>query len=485
MTRKNVIIAYAGLMVLLVAPTVFGQAVRLLTQREIAPPDYATFRLGPFYSTMALTERVGYRYTTSSGRGTDFIFNNDRGEIREDGSDFPIISTLTFRNYLIISRNMDLDASFSIGYAYYPLDTQEDEFYFTLPDEGLYGNISSSFRLTPYVYGTLYDNMVYKTDYVDSRGESDRYGGEKYEYFSNTIGANTTWDMAANKRTHVGLSRYDRIPKGDEFGDQERTTYSESISLEYDPWDKASVGVNATFDQVYYDATDRQDTTFQSYSIYFNGREGALLPLTDASTLYVAIGVSSASAKSNSEIVEGEDQRTDDDSSTATGSLQLRTQLSRTLHHTIAYNRGMRDAFNSEYEIYDTLSYRLNWQGDLSSASLFSNRSDVQPSGSEDWDYATWTTGATLSYPLLDWLSLRAATAYSTRKNESEFTDVEEPENSEDYDTWTSSIGTDFRIHKEITFSTSLTHYERISDYDDLAYTRDIFQAHLTYRHQF
>jgi len=488
MTRKNVILAYAGLMVLLVAPTVFGQAVRFSTHREVAPPDYATLRLGPFYSTMALTERVGYRYTTSSGRGTDYIFNNNRGEIREDGGDFPIISTLTFRNYLIISRNMDLDASFSLGYAYYPLDTQEDEFFFTLPEEGIYGAISSSFRLSPYVYGTIYDNIGYETDYVDVRGESDRYGGEKYEKFHNTIGAQMDWDVGRRERLILGLSRYDEIPQDDEFEDQERVEYTESIALESEVWDGARAGVRASFQQIYYDASTRDDTTIQNYSIYFRADEGglAMFPVGEASTLTMSLGVGVATSEgSDYEAVNGQTYSAEGDSVQATGAAQLETQLSKTLRHSLGYDRGFRSGFNSDYELYDTFSYRLNWQGEISSAAFFSRYSNVEPSGAIDWPYRDWANGASLSYPILEWLTLGASTVYTIRESDAEFEDEEDPENSSDYDTWNSRIGTDFRIHKKMTFSTYYSHYERISDDEDLEFTRDTFEAYVTYRHQF
>ncbi|MBL7115799.1 MAG: hypothetical protein ISS35_08535 [Kiritimatiellae bacterium] len=489
MTRKISILVYAGLMVLLAAPVVFGQAVRFSTHREIAPPDYATFRLGPFYSTMALTERVGYRYTTSTGSGTDYIFNNSRGEIKEDGHDFPIISTLSFRNYLIINRNMDLDASFSLGYAYYPLDTQEDEFFFTLPEEGIYGAISSSFRLTPYVYGTIYDNISYQTDYVDTRGVNDRYGGSRYERFSNDTGAQMNWDVGSRERLIFGLSRYHEIPNDDEFEDQERVRYTESLAFESEVWDGARAGVRGRFWQTFYVDPEREDTALQDYSVYFTAKEGGMgmFPVGEASTLSMSVGVGVATSRGSErgEEINNQEYSPKGDSVELTRTIDLETQLSKTLRHSLGYARDIREGYNSSYEIYDLYSYRLNWQGEISSASFFSRYSDVESSGATDWPYTSWGNGATLSYPILDWLTLNASTVYTIRENKAEFENVDDPENSSNYDKWDSRIGTDFRIHKEMTFSTYFAHYERISDDEELEFTRDTFEAYVSYHHQF
>ncbi|MDA1045293.1 MAG: hypothetical protein O3C57_08735, partial [Verrucomicrobia bacterium] len=168
-------------------------------RRDVAIPDHSTLRIGSFYSSIRLTESAGYRYTTSSGAGSDFLINNRRGVTRRDGSDFPIISTLDFRNYLMVTRHMDLDVSFRISYRYFPLRTQEDDFNVSLPGEGLGANISTQFQVTDYLIGSVYERFQWVTDYVDDRGVSDNTGGRRYERIQNDVGVDFDWLMAEDK----------------------------------------------------------------------------------------------------------------------------------------------------------------------------------------------------------------------------------------------------------------------------------------------
>ena len=194
------ILSSSGLARLLGLLLIWVPSAQLLAQdlsydnrRDVEIPDHSTLRIGPFYSTVRLTESVGYRYTTSSGAGADLLIDNRRGEVRSDGSDFPIVSRLDFRNYLVISRHTDLDLSLRVTYRYFPLNTQEDDFNVSLPEEGVGANVSSQFRLTPHLIGSVFDRFLWTTDFVDDRGLSDRSGGRRYERIENTAGVDFDW----------------------------------------------------------------------------------------------------------------------------------------------------------------------------------------------------------------------------------------------------------------------------------------------------
>jgi len=130
-----------------------AQMLRYDQHRELKPPDYATLRLGPFYSDLFFSQTAGFRYTRSEGTGTDFLFGNNRGVIKKDGSEYPLVARLDARNYVLISRHMDLDISFSLGYAYYPMETQENEFFFDISGEGVSGVVSMEFYISKFVRG--------------------------------------------------------------------------------------------------------------------------------------------------------------------------------------------------------------------------------------------------------------------------------------------------------------------------------------------
>ena len=123
---------------------------------------------------MTFSQSVGYRYMESSGSGVDFLYQNDLGTIKTNGSDFPLVSTLDFRNYLLISEHTDLDISFKASYVYYPMKTEDNQFLIDLAEEGAVGDLSMEFMPTPFIKGTLYNSAVYHVDYVDSRGILDR-----------------------------------------------------------------------------------------------------------------------------------------------------------------------------------------------------------------------------------------------------------------------------------------------------------------------
>jgi len=483
-------VAAAFLSVLFVEQAI-AQALRFSNHRDVAIPDYATVRIGPFYSTVKFSQSAGYRWTRTRGAGTDFLFNNERGRIKKDGSEFPLISRLDFRNYLIISRNADVDVSISAVYAYYPLDTQEDELDVNLIEEGITANLSTAFRLNPYLVGTLYDRFSYRTDYIDTRGWSDEFGGSEYERLENTVGVDLDWLLARNKNLGASLFRTDVIPQDDEFEDQERVTYGEGLIYQQEILPGLIAGAGTTFYQNDYKSSEREDTDIQDYSFFLNFSRDAAgrLRLTRATSVSLAAGYArGAVAGRRRDPTREEVEEREEEPETITGSVELETLMRRDLTQTIRYGRAMRTGFSSNFEVTDTYRYELDWRGDLVSARAYSQLTEVDPSNRDETDYSDWTSGLTVTYPLVNrpYITLNASTRYSVRDNSARgITVVTEPEQENDYETWDSRIGTSFGIARDISFTTYVQHIERFSDYEDLQYERDIFAAYFTYSHQF
>lgn len=493
-------VASAVLVLTLSASQLRAQALRFSNRREVARPDYATLRIGPFYSTAAFSQSLGYRWTRSHGSGTDFLIANRRGVIREEGSEFPMISTLTFRNYLLITRNTDLDASIRMSYEYYPLDTQDDQFNVDMVEEGVYGTLSMEYRLTPVVKGTLYDNFTYRTDYVDTRGLTDRFGGQQFEYMRNRFGSNLDWLMAKNKSLGLDLSRMDMVPRDDEFEDQERVSYNESLTYEHLIIPRLVLGARAGVTQTDYEVDTRPKTRNYNYSIfgrynYGQGeQEGVRLRLTEFSTLAAGIGYSIGAGAGRAITGTGGDitetQRVtaaENDVETATGFIRLSTQLREDLSHRLGYSRRVRTGYKAAFETLDSYDYRLRWDGDATKASLYSKLNVVEPSSVGVREYDDWTSGVTVDYPLVRYITLHMLSAYTVRRNRGTVLDEADVPTEElfDHTTWRSRIGTSFRLTRSVTFNTYVQRVKRESDSDDLAFVRNIFEATLKYSHQF
>jgi hypothetical protein len=502
---KNILII-VGLYIFSVG-LVFGQAVTFDNRSEVKIPEYATFRIGPFYSTVAFSQSVGYRWTTSTGTGTDYLYGNRRGEILKDGSDFPLITTLSFRNYLLITRNMDLDMSFWMSYEYYPLNTQEGGFFFDMPEEGVLGNIVLNYRITPVLTGSIYERFKYRSDYFDTRGYIDRYGGERYEHIDNTIGTRLNWDFARDKKVFFDFSREDIISFSDGFEDQDRTTYEEMLEYSQRVIGNISVGANLSFDQTSYKVDYRPDNSYRSFYLFarYNdgvGDDGGLhLKMSDFTTASIGIGYS---AGLNGEVRAGDAIR-DYEGVISTNSLSgkidtsgddfarflwfanIKTLLRENVWHSLGYSSSVETGYRTAFEYVDRLEYQLEWHGDATTATLHSEYRTTEPSGNIFSDYMDWITRLDVSYPLTRIITLRGTLRYQIRDNEPVVLneDLYSPETISDYTTWMGRVGASFDVTKKITFYTYYTHVSRDSDNDDLVYTRDIFEATFRYTHQF
>ena len=449
-----------------------AQLLRFSNHREITIPEYTTLRIGPFYSTCVLSQSAGYRYTKGAGTGVDFLFSSRRGQLLKDGSDFPLVTILDFRNYLLITRYMDLDISMRVTYSHYPLETQEDEFFIDLADEGALGNISMEFTLTPFVKGTVYDAFSYHTDFVDTRGLSDLYGGRRYEYFENTGGLNMDWLLAHDRNLALSVSRNDLVPRGGEFQDQESVSYHERVAYEQRLSAFLVAGIRANLSQHIYVATNRPESAFQEYSIFSSAQ------LTRQTRGMVSAGYAVSAIPS----FTGTEER--NDLGVMTGQLSLETQLGRDLSHSLKIARSLRPGFLSTFEVSNLYGYEIIWKSEQASAGFYSELNNTESSQSSVNEYTDWNSGLSLSYPLVEYITLLFSTAYSVRKNEAgEFAGIDEDLRT-DYRTWSSKVGTSFSVTRNVEFTTSFRHVERESDSEALDFERDIFTAVFTYKYQ-
>lgn len=486
-------VSAVAVIALLTVRSATAQTLRFGNHREVQIPKYAVLRIGPFYSTALFTQSAGYTYTETSGTGTDYLFQNRRGEVRKDGSEFPIISTLDFRNYLLITRRLDIDMSIRLGMEYYPLGTRADQFYVNLVDEGIVGLISMEMVLTPYLRGTIYDNFVYQTDYIDTRGLEDRYGGSEYEYMRNTVGMHLDWLMAKDQNLGVSLSRTDLWPQSDEFKDQESVSYQEELVYEHRIIPGIVAGAVARFVQTDYKAEDRGNTTLQDYRVFArynqSDREGIRIRLTDMTEVEVGLGYSfGLGASSGATASESGDSTssTANNAETFTGYASLLTHLRHDMLHQLTVRRVVSGGFATAFETVDAADYRWVWEGAASSATLFTRYSVIYPHDDRLSEFTDWTTGINFIYPVVPYIDLLFTTRYSQRRNENVDPDADlDEELINDYDTWVTRIGTAFHITKTIRFNTYAQHTERTSDSDNLSYTRDQLAAIFTYSHQF
>jgi len=462
-----------------------AQTLRFSNHREVAIPEYAVLRIGPFYSSVALSQSVGYRYTTGKGTGIDYLFQNQRGVFLKDGSDVPLVSTLVMKNYLIISRHTDLDISLQASYSHYPMKTQKDEFLFDPVQEGILGEFSMEFELTPFVKATVYNNASYRTDYVDTRGIADRYGGSAYEHFSNKAGLNLDWLMAKDKNMGLTFSRTDNIPRDEQYKAQEGISYEEGLAYQQVLNPQVMVGASASLNQYSYTAAtnNRPDSSFQVLML------SSTLKPTKRTTISAGLGYSQVSLSGASSVTSSVPD------AGVVGSLSVKTELAEGLEHTIGYSRTQSAAFNAAFENNEKYSYHLNWKDrDGTTIGIYSDYLNSQTSDAQYGDYTDWSSGIAVSYPLTQIVSLVFDSVYAIRDNKGSAGSQtsSSAELTSDYSTWSSKIGTAFLVYqndsaatRKVVFSTYVQHIERTSDSESLKYSRDVFVATFTYSHQF
>lgn len=447
-----------------------GQMLRYDQHREIEPPEYATIRLGPFYSDISFSQTAGFRYSRSQGTGTDFLFGRNRGVIKKDGSEYPLISTLDARNYVMISRHTDLDISFSVGYAAYPMGTQQDEFFFDIAEEGVSGSLSMEFYISKFVRGKIFDNIKYKTDYIDVRGAIDNYGGAAYEHLDNTLGVQADWLMNEGRSLGMSFSRFDEIVMSDEFKAQERVALQEDISYEQQLAAFLVGGARAGWSQTEYKSVGRSASSSQSYSLYSTAR------LTAMTTAGASVGYS----------IGGSDDLSGGNVSSVAGSASLTTMLSPEMSHGIVFSRGVTEGFSGPFDITTAASYNLSYKKERADVKFVSQYSTVEPQVELLNKYSSWVTSLSAALPLTRFMGLIFNADYSLREN-GDITDpsVDDPEYSSNYETWSARLGTSFSVTRKIVFELYGQHVARLSDEADLQYSRDIVAGTFTFSHSF
>jgi hypothetical protein len=465
--------------------------LRYDNHREVQVPDYALLRIGPFYSTVEFSQLAGYRYSRSSGAGTTYLSENRLGEVRDDGSEFPLVSTLVTRNYLILTRRTDLDLSVAATYAYYPRRTQENAFGIYLPDEGISGNLSTEFMLTPYIKGSLYDRAVYRTDYVNVRGDKDKYGGAEYRHFANSVGMDVDWLMASDKNLGLSLSRSDLIAFEEEFDFVENHAYHESALFQYQLPFGLVLGAGAAFVQTYYSNTGRSDTVQQDYflAIGFAREAMAGFRIGRSTTGQIKVGYAQAEGVRGSRQVTEEETVVQDEGRSASRALsvhaQLDTEITKTLSQTLSFDTGLRAGYRADVERFESWEYRLKWAHLGWGAQAYAGTSEVDPEGGLDSRYGTWHVGGGLTVPSGRVIQTTLDTHYDAVVNDEEAAGDLPIEASTDYATWTTTLGVRFPLTRRTSFAAEASHVKRMSDAPELEYTRDTLAANVIYSIQF
>ncbi len=502
--------AWIGVVVMLAASAATAQTLRFDEYREQQIPDHANLRIGPFYSDIAFSQSVGYRYTRSSGEGVAYNQEQGYGRIIDDGSDLPLVTQLSFRNYLIVSKYMDLDVSFTLGYRYFPMGTEEDEFLFDVVGPAIFArmgsfsfsvtedswagsfngrqasaymgdrgsavaaNISSDFQLTPFVRGRIYDMPSYRTDYVDERGYTDNASGRKYTAFQNLLGLDTDWLMAKDKNLAYSASRIDTIPQDSDFDSQRSVVYNQGLAYQQQLNPVTTGGARANYIWRLYDE-GRGDQFQQDYSAFLG------MDLTENTTLRTALGYSMLELSGANQGYE-----TNGTSDTVIGSIQLSSKLTDRLSHAFGYDKSQRAGFESGVEVVDSYNYSITWNRQSMTIGFLTAYQEVEPRLSRTTKYTDWLNQLTVAKPLNDYLTLTLAGVYTIRNNsEAQTGDSGDDENlliENSYDTWAGNIGLAYAISEHWAANAYFEHFERISDASELAFTRDSTGVTLTYR---
>ena len=498
--------------VLLLAITRAGaQTLRFDTYREPQAPENANLRIGSFYSDWVFDQAIGYRYIRSSGDGATYLHDQRFGRVRKDGSDFPMVSRLGFRNYLLVSKYMDVDCSFDLRYSYFPMGTEDNEFTLEFADPGLsarmgsftfgatedgwlgtysdrgnraytgsegYGfmaNLSSDFQLTPVVRGRVYDNPSYRVDYVDDRGYTDFLSGRKYPVFQNVVGVDLDWLMAKDKNLSYSANRTDTLPQDDYFKDQKSVVYRQSLIYQQQLNPVAAGGVRA--DYWWRDYYGRRGNQFQQdYAGFLTAA------LSEDTTFSGTLGYSTANLR-DAGAYENEGS-----SDAYVGSALLSSRLSQSLVHRLGLSRQQRAGFQGGLEIVNAFTYALTWHQDLWSAGFQSNYEAVDPRLSRSAGYRDWVNQVSVSRLLSPDLTATLATAYLQRQND----DVKSGDAGEgvlmltnDYNTWVTNLGLNYVLSQYWTAYAYAEHLVRYSNNPGLEFSRDIVGVTLVYRYDF
>lgn len=449
--------------------------------REITRPDYATIHIGPLYSNVGISQSVGYRYTRLSGTGVDYLEGNRRGDVRKGGSEFPMVSGISLNNYMIITPRMDLEANISVNYLHYPMRTQDDELQINLSDEGIFATFSTQFTPSRNSKILVYDDILYRTDYVDTRGLGDQYGGQEYEHIENTLGLDWDWKPNALNTFSASGSRQDIVPLTKAFDFQKGVRYAEIGSYRRSLTPFAAAGLLGAASQSFYNAPERPDVYIYGISAFTGVR------LTPRWTGDGSLGYQ-FSTSTGGLLDEDVNNRG------VIASLGLENEISEMYRQRLSWQRSMTEAFDGGVDMTDTLAYSLSWNSEIFPGSLSTAYSVYDPQTDNRNGYADWATSLSVRHQLTRLLNLSLNATYAIRMNDDPVRPVSTvttetvdtlPDLSSDYETLTLSASTGFRVTKNTTLSAYASRADRTSENTDLAYTRDTVGVMLNWSHQF
>ncbi len=449
--------------------------------RELSPPEHSTLRIGPLYSDLGISLSAGYRYTRFRGRGQDFLDGSRRGEVQKGGSEFPLTASLYLNNYMIITRRMDLSLNLRMSYYHYPLGTQEDRFLIDLTDEGIYATFSTQFHPGRDSRILLYDDILYLTDYIDTRGISDRLGGREYKLLRNTVGVDWDWRASPLDTFSASASRSDTIPQSKTFRSQRAVRYSEMAAYRRQINPYAAVGVLINASQSLAQTDERPDTYIHGYSV-FSG-----VQLSETVSVDAAIGQQFST-------VTGGDLEQSRSRSSLYGSLGIHHDLpgDRSQHATA--RRSLTEAFDGGVDMTDSFGYQLRWGGLWLPGNFTTDYLIADPQDPGRNGYRDWTSALNLSTQLTRVIPLRFRATYAMRFNEdlnraspagSEQGGAVDPDSRNDYQTLTLSLRTGFRVSEKINCTAYVQQARRTADDPNLEYTRDSLGITLTWGHRF
>lgn len=504
---------WAGVIGLWLSLSAGAQSLRYDSYRELAIPPDASLRIGPFYSELRFTQEVGYRYVTTSGEGADEIYDEERGEITKDGSDFPLSATLYSRNYVLLNPDVDLDIAFQFRFVYFPLDTQDDEWALELADqgavtrfgdftfrmmrEGWFGgyskdnysiystdtgrgfsaDIGSEIAVTEYLKARIYTRPSYGVEYLDGRGYRDYQTGEKYEAFQNTVGVDMDWLLRPDHNLGLSVDRTDTLPQGtNAVGSQESVIQRAQAVYEYGFAPGWMVGPRVGVISRDYPEGER-GSQFQT------DLEGFLIgDLTPFSTVRAVLGYSQVDLTDSGAYEE------EGSADSVVGRISLRTQLAKKVWHSLGFSRILTSGYRAGVEQVDEYRYAIYASGEDTKLSLSTAFRDVTPELTTVNAYQSWVTQMTVTQPVGDFWMLNFSAAYDQRMNDESDPDgpaEEDPYLLDDYDTVTLVLGTAYQWTKRTTVSGYIQHVERMSDRASLEFERDMASLTLAWTYVF
>ena len=488
-----------------------AQTLRFDSHRDLVVPDNANVRLGNFYSDVSFGQSAGVRYTRSNGEGAQYLYDNHLGRVRDDGVEFPLVSSLSLHNYLLISKYMDLDLSVNVNYSYFPNKTEDDQWdvnmateglsarlgAFTLnmtrdevngnfngrnvsaggftrsnSDKGFSSTISTEFDLTDFIKGRVYDSPSYTVDYVDDRGRIDELRGRKYRYFQNRLGLDMDWLMAKNKNMSYSFARTDTKPMDNGFDQTKSTETKHSLVYQQQINPVLMAGARAeliwrTFDKAY------RGSQFQQDYLGFLGAD-----LSDDTTLEAGGGHSSA------RLTDAGAYEKDGTSDAMVGYVKLTQRTA----HAVGYSRRQDGGFDAGLEIVDEYRYAITWHNDLWSWSFVSLYDQVQPRLADISDYTDWMNQMGVTRVLTRNLSAVLNGAYTVRDNSAPAKEdlyADQPYMANGYDTWAVNFGLTQHITDSLSAFYYAEHLNQSGAGPKMDFDRDTVGVTLTYRHDF